>query len=429
MVIPVVITDDHVPTIQQSGAVIGLAVLATSLLTLSNGKYSYPMAAWIAFPLLVRLLRDLPWPRVTLVGYVVCWVACYIQWSGIFPLSGPLFIAMSALLCLLTFVPFLADQFFAPRIGGLRGTLVLPAAMVMAEFLFARFGGFGAWGSVAYSQATVLPVVQVAALVGMYGVTFLIAWSASLANLVVENWRVHRASSLAALSLAGVVFAVVLVFGGSRLAAPQSSSSMIRVATVSPRTDDDANYRIRNATATQESLLDCSRQAVRAGARLIIWPEDSFFVYADDQPAWIDRAKAFTRQERVLLLASYGVQVSQDDPRYENTMVLIGPHGNLLWHYRKSRPVPGMEDLVIPGDGRIAKAVTAEGRFAGMICFDADHLEMMRQIGRDADLLLVPSDDWKQVADLHSKMIRIRAIEYGIPIVRSTLHGLSAAYD
>ncbi|MFN8176871.1 MAG: nitrilase-related carbon-nitrogen hydrolase [bacterium] len=410
-------------------ALAGATVLATALLTLSNGKYSSPLAAWLAPPLLVRLLRDLPRGRGLLAGYIACWIACAIQWSGVFPLTGSLFYAASGLLCLLFFVPYLADRLLAPGLQGLRGTWTLPTTMVIAEFLFARFGHFGVWGSLAYSQASVLPLAQVAAVTGTYGVTFLIGWTASLANLVVEDRREGRALPALAVGLWAGVFAAVLGCGLARVSPPRSGAPTMRVAMISPRTDDNANFRIHNAPVTQDSLFARSSRAARDGATLVVWPECASAIFASDEAGWIERAGRFASRERVFLAAPYAARVSDGDPRYENKMVLIDPNGELLWKYRKSRPVPGMEGLVIPGDGRVAMFATPELRLAGMICFDADHPDLMRQLGGHADLLLLPSEDWKEISDLHLAMARLGAIEYGVPIVRSTLHGRSAAID
>lgn len=408
---------------------VAIALASVILLTLANGKYSNPWAAWIAPALFVRIVRDLPRRRAIAFAYVGCWLSCAVQWRIVFPIQGPLFYVISLLLCLVPFVPYLVDRVSAPRLGGLRGTLVLPAAAVVVEFLFANLSPYGAWGSLAYSQASVLVVAQLASVVGMYGITFLILWTATIANLVVEDRRASRRVHVPALAILATVFAAVVLFGAVRLGGPAPTSSSLRIATISPRTDDDASYRIPRAIELQDSLLTWSRDAVRAGAELVVWPEGSFSIFAADESAWLERASAFASEEGAYLAAPYATRVSEADPRFENKMVLVGPDGSILWTYVKSRPVPGMEDLAIPGSGDVARGELAGVRVAGMICFDADHPDLIRQVGGTADLVLVPSDDWKEIVTLHAAMVRIRAIEWGVPIVRSTLHGASIAYD
>ena len=406
-----------------------LGVSALVLLTFSNGRFSHPVAAWCAPLLFVRFIRDLPLARALALAYAVSWVSCTIQWAQVFPMSGPLFAVVSLLLCLVPFAPYCADRLLAPRLGGFAGTLVLPTSMVVAGFLFARLSPYGTWGSLAYSQAPALPLMQIAAVTGTSGVTFVIAWVASALNLALEDRRARRALHVPTFALVVATVVAVLGYGVVRLTAPASTAHPVTVAMISPRTDDDASYWIARAGEVQEALLGASREAVRAGATLVAWPEGSFSIFARDEPAWLARAAAFARDQAIFLAAPYATRVSEADPSFHNTMVLVGPDGTLLWHYRKSRPVPGLEDLAIPGDGVVARAAAHGVRLAGMICFDADHLDLMRQVAGTTDLLLVPSDDWAEIVDLHAAMVRVRAIESGVPIVRSTQHGISVAFD
>lgn len=54
----------------------------------------------------------------------------------------------------------------------------------------------------------------------------------------------------------------------------------------------------------------------------------------------------------------------------------------------------------------------------------------MRQAGQArADVLFVPSSDWKIIAEMHTHMHVFRAIENGVTLVRPTRQGLSIAVD
>ena len=61
------------------------------------------------------------------------------------------------------------------------GALVFAAAWVTMEFVNSRLSPYGSWGSVAYTQVDDLPLLQSAALTGLWGIAFLIAWSAAQA--------------------------------------------------------------------------------------------------------------------------------------------------------------------------------------------------------------------------------------------------------
>jgi apolipoprotein N-acyltransferase len=84
----------------------------------------------------------------------------------------------------------------------------------------------------------------------------------------------------------------------------------------------------------------------------------------------------------------------------------------------------------MPGDGRIPTADTPYGRIASVICHDMDFPEHIRQVGRaGADVLIVPTGDWRAVGPTHSRMAECRAIENGVSMVRPARWGISSAVD
>jgi apolipoprotein N-acyltransferase len=59
---------------------------------------------------------------------------------------------------------------------------------------------------------------------------------------------------------------------------------------------------------------------------------------------------------------------------------------------------------------------------------DFPHLIRQAGAGR-TDLLLAPSNDWKEIKEIHRAMAVFRAIENGVSLVRATSTGLSTAVD
>ena len=82
------------------------------------------------------------------------------------------------------------------------------------------------------------------------------------------------------------------------------------------------------------------------------------------------------------------------------------------------------------GHDGIPVVATDAGRMAVAICFEADFPDFIRQAGQeDADLLIVPVNDWRSIKSIHLQMHVFRAIENGVPLVRAAASGLSAAVD
>jgi apolipoprotein N-acyltransferase len=93
--------------------------------------------------------------------------------------------------------------------------------------------------------------------------------------------------------------------------------------------------------------------------------------------------------------------------------------------------VPGSETAIsATDDGHIKSAATPHGRLGAAICFDMDFPKLLQEAGRQGvDVLLAPSNDWKEIDPWHSHMARLRAVEQGFNMVRHVSGGLSLATD
>jgi apolipoprotein N-acyltransferase len=134
-------------------------------------------------------------------------------------------------------MPYLVDRLVAPRLAvmsPLLATFVFPLARVCGEYLIAQLSPAGnIFGSLAATQHGNLPLLQIAAITGSYGVSFLIAWFAAAVNTVWERSATRAQSRTVAVAFIAVLIAV-LAGGGIRLAFFPPSAATVRVAGVSP---------------------------------------------------------------------------------------------------------------------------------------------------------------------------------------------------
>lgn len=244
-----------------------------------------------------------------------------------------------------------------------------------------------------------------------------------------------------------VVFVAVIAGGGARLAFFPPAAQYVRVAGITPsmsvlraanrvlgaeilgaskpvrREDLDGIDPTKMRAAyhlVHEELFANTRQAARAGAKIVVWSENAAVLRAEDRPALLAEAAALARQEHIYLNIAENVLFLSDRTQ------LIDPTGSVLWTYDKAHPISGMETYV-PGNARVPVVQTPWGRLANVICYDADFPAMMRV---DADIMLVPGGDWPQIGRVHTlKMASLRAIENGYSLFRVDYNGLSAAFD
>ncbi len=429
--------------------------LAASFLSLTIGalllavvtRVAVPPGTWLAFALLLHATRTMPARSGLLSLLVACYVALAVSNRDVIPLAGAPYFGVIAFNSIAMALPFALDRFFSQRAGGLGFTLIFPAAFVAVEFLKSRITPSATWGSIAYTQYGSLPVMQIAALVGIWGITFAITWFASTTEWVWSRnfeWNTVRTPLLAC----GCVLGALVLAGALRVALAGTEGASLRVATLNRPVDlfvPGEMTRITEGRVRPEEMpqvtsklnqlhtwfLDGSRREARAGARLIAWPEANLLVFRQDEPAFLERAKRLAGEEKIYLaMGIASIQIGAPLP-FENKLVIVDPSGTVVVNYLKSHAVVGWEATIMkPGDGLVPVVATPVGRVASAICFDADFPGFMRQAGQGrADLMIVVANEWRAIKDLHVQMAAFRAIENGVPMVRPAASGVSSAVD
>jgi len=410
-------------------------------------RLAFPPAAWISLTVLVHASRSTP----VIFGAACLWLALYASLAianrDTLPLPLSAFLLICAGEATVVTLPFVVDRIAWPKIGGAVATLVFPTALVTAEFLRSRLSPGASWYSIAYSQYGFLPLMQICAVVGIWGITFVVAWFASTFELAWSRgfiWTDVRGPVLAC----GSVLVSILLASSVRLVAASTERASIRTATLNRPIDLFAPGEITRISEGAVSamdrapletklsrlhdwFLDGSRREARAGARLIVWPEHSLLVFAADEPAFLERAKRLAAGERIYLGMGMGTIHLGDPLPFENKLVLVDPSGQIAMSHLKNRPVAGWEASIMRrGHEGIPVVPTSNGRVAAAICFEADFPDFIRQAGQNhADLLILPANEWKAIKHIHFQMHVFRAIENGVPIVRAAASGLSAAID
>jgi apolipoprotein N-acyltransferase len=410
-------------------------------------RVAVPPGTWLAFALLLHATRTMPAGPGLLSLLVACYVALAVSNRDVIPWTGAQYFGVIAFNSIAMALPFALDRFFSQRVGGVAFTLIFPAAFVAVEFLKSRITPAATWGSIAYTQYGYLPVMQIAALVGIWGITFAVTWFASTTEWVWSRnfeWNTVRTPLLAC----GCVLGGLVLAGALRVALAGTEGASLRIATLNRPVDlfvPGEMTRITEGRVRPEEVqvvtgklnqlhtwfLDGSRREARAGARLIAWPEANLLVFREDEPAFLERAKRLAAEEKIYLaMGIASIQLGAPLP-FENKLVIVDPSGTVIVNYLKSHAVAGWEASIMkPGDGLVPVVATPVGRVASAICFDADFPGFMRQAGQGrADLMIVVANEWKTIRDAHMQMAAFRAIENGVPMVRPAASGISSAID
>jgi apolipoprotein N-acyltransferase len=431
---------------------LALGILLYALVTF---RWTIPLAAWLAPVFLLRFVRTQPLPRGFLLLLLAGVLVSEVELRGVLPFSGMFYYLAVFGAVAVGFLPYLLDRTLARRLGGLPGTLVFPLAVTAVSYLFALVNpSTGTWGNLAYTQYGDLPLMQLVSVTGLWGIDFLMSWFTSLVN-----WAWERGSAWPRVGGGAVLYssllALVLLFGGARLALFPAQGSTVRVAGITPSpaliavankqtsqnmealmsgTETQAQRQlIRQASAPVfDELFALSQQEAHAGAKIILWPECSGSVtfLQEDEARLLARASALARTTGTYL--DLGLCEMLTHPLPSRLMfdesILIDPQGIVVWRYQKAHPVPG--EPFPPGDGKVTTVQTPYGRLSNVICFDADFPGTLRQAGQaGADIMLVPGNDWQEIDPYHTHMATFRAIENGYSLVRQTSNGLAMTVD
>jgi apolipoprotein N-acyltransferase len=107
-----------------------------------------------------------------------------------------------------------------------------------------------------------------------------------------------------------------------------------------------------------------------------------------------------------------------------NSVRILDPNGEVALHHIKYGG--NMFEGTLKGNQILQTVDTPYGKLSAVICWDADFPNIVKQTGaQGVDLLIIPSQDWLGVRDIHSSMATFRAVENGITVFRQTGQGVS----
>ena len=421
------------------GASFAILLAGSLLVGFSMGSWLAPPAAWIGPVLIMRFARDHSVGRGYLLVLAACTLSFVIGFGAIWRSAGwplPFVVALPVVYGLVWSLPYLADRLMSRRLRGFSSTLVYPLAATSHEFVNTSTNPVGAWGATGFTQYGELPLMQLASVTGMIGITFLMGWFASVANWVWEN-RSGGAELRRGVAVFGTALALVLVFGLLRLnlASPRDT---VRVAGITADPTRSMAEPMRQTSDTAEmrevirghwdAYFDATAREATAGAQLVTWPEISGVMFESDEASFTAQAQEVARQQAIYLAIPYWIWDEETMVPVKNKLLVFDPAGStVLEHAKYGGAIVESTEL---GDGVLRTATTPFGVLSGVICWDADYPAVIQQAGRnDTGLLLVPSSDWAEIDPLHTQMAVFRAIENGHSLVRQAEGNVSTAVD
>jgi len=323
----------------------------------------------------------------------------------------------------------LAHRRFIRRGSLWRAAFVFPTVWVTYEFLNALSSPHSTFGNLGYTQMDFLPVIQIAAVVGIWGISFCMflfpsTLAALLSNQPEGYGTAAQKGTLAA--LVGATLLGVLAFGSGRLLFTPPAEHSVRIGLVAI---GGANPFYQQKETGAQLIHDFSEQMTRFGAQgvqVIVLPE-KIMIVPDDQVSKFDRLVGETATtSRSFVLA--GLDHGNDTHRF-NEVRTYSPDGTVAATYDKHHLLPQYESVDTPGTSRTIMNQPS-GKWGIEICKDMDFPALSRQYGNDGvALLLVPAWDFTLDGWLHGRMAVLRGVESGFSIARSASQGRLSISD
>lgn len=384
--------------------------------------------------------------------------AAFLQEGGFFLVLMPFAIlGLSAILALFWAVATaLAHLMWS---GGALRVLGLAGALSIAEYARGHlFSGFP-FDLLGYALTANDEMMQLASIVGVYGLTFLAALTSMTIALIWPADERGLVRRLVPFFLAVAVIAGQIGYGNWRLQnTPVTQRDDMRVRLAQPMILDHADWTRSTPAEVMDRLISLSESGTGLTAIThLVWPESVFPFFLQDYPDALARIARMLPPETTLLTgaprAPIADELAQDveNPGY-NSILTINTDGEIVGSYDKSHLVPFGEYLPLSdfwkmfgirqfvpgtngwaaGNGRRLQEILGTPAFLALVCYEAVFPNDIGDASRAEFILNITNDAWFDGSvgpAQHAHHARLRSVETGLPMLRASNTGTTIVTD
>jgi apolipoprotein N-acyltransferase len=174
-------------------------------------------------------------------------------------------------------------------------------------------------------------------------------------------------------------------------------------------------------SATAAQLFAQTRHAAAQGAQLVVWPEGN--ISEDPQGAHKAAFQALAKETGVYIVIGYGLRTPAG---LRNEATILAPDGRFLGVYGKDHPVIWLGESSLTR-GSYPAYTTPLGILGTIICYDLNFTDTARKTAAaGAQLIAVPSNDWRGLAAKQYTNLVFRAVENRLALIKAD-SGLDSA--
>lgn len=339
--------------------------------------------------------------------------------------------------------------------------LFAAAAWTAIELISGKLLSGFPWNHLGHTQHAQIPLIQLAAITGVPGISFLLVWfSAALVTAAVSIRERGIQSHLWKLQFLPplIVIAVVMAYGlrVTLRATPESRS--VKLAMVQPSVPQTMIWDSAANTNRFRELLELSAQAVTNAPDIVLWPEAGLPGFLNHDEWVFTPVSEFARKHRVWIIcgaddAAPRENGAPNEADFFNSAFLMNREGRLVAKYDKQQLVMFGEYVPLtrwlpflkwftPITGGFTPGKAPETfelgdldvRTSVIICFEDVFANVARRAAAaGVDFLInLTNDGWFGEAAAQRQQAAcavFRAVENGVPVVRCTNNGLTCWID
>ena len=425
-----------------------LSVLAGVGLSLSFAPFSLSFLSFFLFVPIFFAIEDLSEKEAFKIGYIagLSHFLTLLYWIP-YPISKyghvPVYISIFPYLLLCMYLSLFFGMFCWLCCKKKSSLIFYPACWVATEFLREKLLTGFPWCLLGYSQYKSLHLIQLADIVGIYGISFFI---------ILINTSIYLAIKKE-ISINNIFLVLALIFlcygyGEYKLRTPLSYRP-IKAAIIQGNIDQSVKWNPIYQAKTIDTYLKLTYSVSKKRASLIVWPETSVPFYFQDGGRFADLIYKASKK-RILILGSPAYEKKKDKFFYFNRAYLIA-NEKAISFYDKVHLVPFGEyvplkkmlffiNRLVPAAGDFSPGkgifpLRYKNISAGlMICYEVIFPEIARtHVKNGANILVNMSNDaWfgrTSAPYQHLSMAVLRAVENRRFLIRATNTGISAFID
>lgn len=323
------------------------------------------------------------------------------------------------------------------------------------------------WNVIGYAAMPTPLTMQSAALIGLYGVTFMTFLVASSPAVFAPGYRTasHRAMALVVLSTLLVVGHLGYgMFALSR--ASEATVPGVHLRLVQPAIDQSAKWDAANEEEIMRRYIDLSNankgpQSASVGSFThVLWPESAFPFILTERRDQLATIAALLPPTTTLITGAMRLEKAVDgskDHKVYNSLFVINGNGEIVAARDKTRLLPfgeflpfqdflenlGLQQLTrlrggfAQGTGRRVVDLAGTPPFLPLICYEITYSGTVRPAIGEGEagpqwIVNLTNDAWFGMTagpHQHAHQAQVRAVEEGLPVARAANNGVSFVAD